>query len=225
MADVKGHVIPVYVVVDESSSMRSQLAELNEGMASLYEALRGEPMAAAKVRLTVLGFSDGVRVRLPLCDVREDVAMPQVSIGGKTSYRAVFQDLLIRIPDDIATLKNQRYLVHRPAVFVLSDGMPNADEDWRRPHAALVDKSATSGAPNIIAFGVGQADASAILAVATTPEFAFVAVRGTEVGEAIRRCFMTLVNSVVYTGQALSSPNPTLVVDKPEQFVLAIDLV
>src|SRR3954451_14104572 len=89
MADVKGHVIPVYVVVDESSSMRSRLAELNQGMASLYEALRGEPMAAAKVRLTVLGFSDGVHVRLPLCDVREHVAMPQVSIGGGTSYRAV----------------------------------------------------------------------------------------------------------------------------------------
>jgi len=50
MPDNRGHLLPVYVVADESYSMNPYATELNSGMASLYEVLRAEPMVAAKVR-------------------------------------------------------------------------------------------------------------------------------------------------------------------------------
>ena len=61
--DPKGNVLPVYVLADQSYSMADHAQELNHGLVSLCEALQAEPMIAAKVRLTILGFSDDVEVR------------------------------------------------------------------------------------------------------------------------------------------------------------------
>ena len=38
----RGHLLPVYVLADESDSMRPYAGQLNSGMLSLYEALRSE---------------------------------------------------------------------------------------------------------------------------------------------------------------------------------------
>jgi len=77
MADNKGILLPAYVMADESYSMKPNELALAEGMVSLHESLRSEPMIAAKVRLAVLGFSkdvavDGCRSRTsaPRCGCR-----------------------------------------------------------------------------------------------------------------------------------------------------------
>ena len=49
MADVRGQLLPIYMVADESASMEDSIDELNAGLASLHAALLAEPMAAAKV--------------------------------------------------------------------------------------------------------------------------------------------------------------------------------
>lgn len=225
MADVKGHLLPVYIVADESGSMGPHLAELNQGLASLHRALRGDPMVAAKVRLTVLGFSSKVAVRLPLADVRDLAQMPRIVVGGTTNFLAAFDDLHKRIPQDVKLLKGQGYEVHRPAVFFLTDGQPDLNQNWRASHARLIDRSATPGAPNIIACGVGAAHAPTIVDIATTNDFAFIAVRGADIGEAITEFFMQLTASVIRSGQSLGSSNPTLAFSRPDQFVMAIDVV
>jgi uncharacterized protein YegL len=222
--DNRGHLLPVYVLADESYSMSEHAGELNAGMVSLHEALRSEPMVAAKVRLSVLGFSDDVVVRMSLADLRSEERLPELQIRGGTNYQAAFQDLLTRIPKDIATLKASGYLVHRPAVFFLSDGQPNS-EGWLAPHGQLTDKSVTPAAPNIIACGVGQVEAGTILQVATSQEFAFVSVAGTDIGTSIAKFFIALTSSVVQSGRSLTSANPELVVEKPEGFTMAIDVV
>jgi uncharacterized protein YegL len=225
MPDNKGHLLPVYVVADESWSMKPYDGELNTGMASLYEILRSEPMVAAKVRLTVLGFSDRVNVRMPLADVRNGQELPQLHIQGGTNYHAVFQDLLQRIPRDIGTLKADGYLVHRPAVFFLSDGQPGSAK-WRNPHSRLTDRSVTPAAPNIIACGIGgEVKPETILQVATQRDFAFVSVRGADLGGAIAEFFIALTTSVVQSGRSLTSPNPELIVEKPDGFRMAIDVI
>ena len=127
MPDTKGHLLPVYVLADESASMTKYAEELNNGLISLYEALRSEPMIASKVRLSVLGFSDDVAVRMALADLRNQEGLPELKIRNITNYEAVFEDLLARIPQDIGTLKGGGYLVHRPAVFFLSDGQPSTE--------------------------------------------------------------------------------------------------
>jgi uncharacterized protein YegL len=222
--DNRGHLLPVYVLADESYSMNQYVGELNAGLVSLYEALRSEPMVAAKVRLSVLGFSDDVVVRIALADLRSEGMLPQVQIRNATNYQAVFEDLMTRIPQDITTLKASGYLVHRPVVFFLSDGQPSND-GWLNPHRQLTDKSMTPAAPNIIACGLGDVWAETILRVATRPDFAFVSVAGADIGTAIAEFFIALTSSVVQSGRSLTSSHPELVVEKPEGFSMAIDVV
>jgi uncharacterized protein YegL len=224
VADNRGHLLPVYVLADESGSMAAYAGELNAGLTSLYETLRSEPMIAAKVRLSVIGFSDNVAVRLALADLRATETMPQLQIRGSTNYEAAFEDLLTRIPADVATLKEGGYLVHRPAVFFLSDGQPN-NESWPDAHRRLTDRATTPAAPNIIACGVGQVKPDTILQVATQEDFAFVAVAGADIGTSIARFFVALTASVVQSGRSLSSAAPELVVEKPDGFHMAIDVV
>jgi uncharacterized protein YegL len=213
-------------MADESFSMKSNAGELNSGLISLHEALRSEPMVAAKVRLSVLGFSDTVAARMTLADLRSEPRLPQLQIrSGGTSYRAAFQDLLQRIPADISTLKNDGYLVHRPAVFFLSDGQPT-DGKWNSQHSRLTDRSITPAAPNIIAFGLGSdVKPATILQVATQAEYAFVSMQGVDIGAAIARFFMALTTSVIQSGRSLASANPQLIVDRPQGFTMAIDVV
>jgi uncharacterized protein YegL len=224
MPDNRGHLLPVYVLADESYSMAQYMGELSSGMVSLHEALRSEPMVAAKVRLSVIGFSDKVAVRMRLADLRAEEELPILHTGGGTNYHAVFKDLLTRIPQDIAALKTSGYLVHRPAVFFLSDGQPDSNK-WHKPHGKLTDKSVTSAAPNIIACGVGDVQAATILQVATQQDFAFVSIAGTDIGASIAKFFIALTSSVVQSGRSLTSSHPELVVEKPEGFTMAIDVV
>lgn len=225
MPEIRGQLLPVYVLADESGSMGSSMGELNDGLASLHESLLGEPMAAAKVRFSVLGFSDDVVVRSHLVDLRHAEGLPELVSRGRTNYTAVFNALLGQIPQDVATLKSQQYQIHRPAVFFLSDGQPSDGTQWHKPHRQLTDRAVTPAAPNIIACGIGDAEAQTVLNVATAPEFAFVAIRGVDVGQAIARFCTALTKSIVASGRSLGSQNPELVVDRPEGFHMAIDVI
>ncbi|MEU7581629.1 hypothetical protein AB0B50_28965 [Streptomyces sp. NPDC041068] len=221
----RGHLLPIYVLADESGSMMTHIDDLNDGLRSLHQALLGEPMAAAKVRFSVLGFSDDVVERVHLVDLRSADEFPLLSTRGMTSYAAAFEDLINRIPVEVKSLKAEGYLVHRPAVFLFSDGIPNSNEDWQGPHRRLTDHALTLGAPNIIACGFSNADAEIINQVATQPEFGFVADKGVDVGRAIAKFCTALTKSVIASGQSLGSAAPQLVVDKPEGFTVAIDVI
>ncbi|MEU8091641.1 vWA domain-containing protein [Micromonospora chalcea] len=225
MAEPRGNLLPIYVVIDESASMHSEIDELNAGLSSLHDALLGEPMAAAKVRFSIIGFSDTASVRLHLADLRRLSGMPRVVSRGATNYSAALTELADRIPTDIAELKAKGFAVHRPAVFFLSDGMPTDGAVWKTIHARLVDRAHTPAAPNIIAFGIGQADPEVILELATKEEFAFVSIAGADVGGAISKFTAALTASVVHSGRSLGSSAPELVVERPEGFRMAIDVV
>jgi uncharacterized protein YegL len=220
---MKGNVLPVYVLADESSSMRKHIAALNSGLAQLHEALLGEPMAAAKVRFSILGFADDVQTRMRLADLRRETRLPALSVRGQTDYSRAFGDLRRRIPADVRTLKGEGYRVHRPAVFVLTDGQPT-DDTWLVSHQALVDREVTPEAPNIIACGIGAARASTILELATRPEFAFVALAGVDIGAAIAQFCTALTRSIINSAPRSTQP-PRLVVQQPSGFSMAIDVV
>ncbi|MFS8201873.1 vWA domain-containing protein [Streptomyces sp. CWNU-52B] len=221
----RGHLLPIYVLADESGSMTSHIDDLNAGLRSLHQALLGEPMVAAKVRFSVLGFADDVIERVHLVDLRSAAEFPQLSTRGMTSYAAAFEDLITRIPVDVDSLKAEGYQVHRPAVFLLSDGLPNPYEDWQDPHRRLTDRAQTRVAPNIIACGISDADAEIISQVATQPEFGFVANEGVDVGPAIAKFCAALTTSVIASGRSLNSASPHLVVERPDNFTLAIDVI
>ena len=156
--------------------------------------------------------------------MRSIEVLPQFIIRGITSYGSAFRDLLSRIPRDVDQLKQDNYAVNRPVVFFLSDGQPT-DRDWRGPHRQLTDRESNRSAPNIISCGIGSARADTMVEVATRQEFAFVAVAGADIGRAISNFFQALTASLVSSGQAMASGQSTLILEKPNEFHLAIDEV
>ncbi|MGW4243820.1 vWA domain-containing protein [Nocardia sp. NPDC004722] len=223
MTEPKATVLPVYFVADESYSMSDDIDDLNSGLASLVDALQMASMAAAKVRFCVVGFSDTAVCHLDPTDLRHLDIMPRLSARGSTSFAAAFAALTDRIPTDIANLKADGYLVNRPAVFFLTDGAPNSGDPWQAEHARLTGFAAR---PNILAFGIGRANAEVIKQVATDPRYAFIAAAGTDTGLAISTFITALTQSVINSGQALASGHASLQIQKPENFLsLAVDTV
>jgi uncharacterized protein YegL len=225
MAEIRGHLLPVYVLVDESGSMKECVDELNAGLGSLHQALLREPMAAAKVRFSVLGFSDTAVTRLHLADLRRVDRLPAVAIRSKTYYGAAFAALLTMIPQDVDALKRDQYAVHRPAVFFLSDGQPTDTHRWQDAHRRLVDRASNPTAPNVIACGIGEAQPEVIRAVATDDKFAFVAISGATLGREIAKFFLALTQSMVVSGRSLGSGREELFVNPPQGFRMAIDVI
>lgn len=225
MGEPAGNVLPIYFVADESGSMSADIGELNHGLVSLLDALQGEAMAAAKVRFCVLGFADDARCYLEPSDLRDLESMPTLSARGSTSYAAAFRALCDRIPQDVSNLKSQGFMVNRPAVFMLTDGAPNSGDGWESPYSDLTGESFAQR-PNVLAFGIGNADASVIKQVATKDEYAFIAASGVDTGKAIAEFIKALTQSVISSGQALASGQAALPVEKPEGFIsLAVDTV
>lgn len=222
MVEPRGSILLVYFVADESGSMGRNIVELNEGLASLHDALQRESFAAAKVRFSVIGFSDTAFTYLDPADLRLLQGMPALTAQGMTSYAAAFDQLSYRISVDVPGLKAQGYTVHRPAVFFLTDGLPNGREDWRAARESLLAQAA---APNILAFGIGDADAATVAELATKPQYAFIAARGVDTGAAISEFVTSLTQSVISSGQALATGAPQLQFEKPEGFTLAVDVV
>jgi uncharacterized protein YegL len=224
MAGNSGNLLPVYMVADESFSMSDYISNLNDGLTQLHGALLGEPMAAAKVRFTILGFSDDVQLRLAMADLRSEDELPQLVARNRTAYGKVFEDLRARIPADVASLKGQGYTVHRPAVFFLSDGQPTDGDGWHKTRDELVDQNRTAAAPNIIACGIGDVKPQTMLDVATKEEYAFVST-GPDLGAEIAKFCAALTKSIVKSGRTIGSSDPELVVERPQNFKMAIDVV
>ncbi|OBI03589.1 hypothetical protein A5715_07310 [Mycolicibacter heraklionensis] len=218
----QGTILPVYFVADESGSMTPNIAELNEGLISLQDALQKESFAAAKVRFSVIGFSDNAHTYLEPADLRSLPAMPVLQPRGMTSYAAAFDQLTYRLSVDIPSLKSQGYAVNRPVVFFLTDGQPNAGDDWRAARSNLLAQHAR---PNILAFGIGDADAATVKEIATKDEFALIAARGKDTGSAITEFITSLTQSVISSGQALASGSGELQLEKPDGFSLAVDIL
>src|SRR3981189_321684 len=96
----RGSILLVYFVADESGSMGRNIGELNEGLVTLHDALQRESFAAAKVRFSVIGFSETAFTYLEPADLRRLQGMPPLTAQGLTSYASAFDQLAYRISVD-----------------------------------------------------------------------------------------------------------------------------
>jgi uncharacterized protein YegL len=222
--DTRARVLPVYFVADESQSMSAHIEVLNQGLRHLYDAFQRDTLAAAKVRFSVIGFSDTVIPHLSLAQLTdiEPEQLPVLRPIASTSYRAAFEDLLYRLPADVADLKGRGLQVHRPAVFFLTDGAPNPGDEWEAAYARL---AGIRESPNILAFGVEAADEATIARVASNPGWAFVAENGAETGHALVEFMQALTRSVVASARAVASGNLELEMERPAGFKVAAPLL
>src|SRR5208282_5876538 len=124
--------LPFYLLCDESGSMTgSPIDAINDSLPKLHHEIGSNPAVADKTRFCLIGFSDRAEILLSLSDLSTVTEMPELQANGGTSYAKAFDTLRETIDRDVAQLKSEGHEVYRPAIFFLSDGLPN--DDW---HAA-----------------------------------------------------------------------------------------
>jgi uncharacterized protein YegL len=190
------HVLPLYLVCDESLSMMDHVEALNEGLRELCGAVGADPAFAERVQLCFIGFSEAPELLLSLRRATE-VEVAEISVRveqAASNFGAVFTFLRETIMRDVRLLGSRNHRIHRPAVFFLSDGQPTDPVTWPAAFAALIDPSWTAS-PNIVAFGMGDADPAVIARIGTCR--AFVGRDGVSPGTALRALSRVLVESVV----------------------------
>ncbi|MGA2927906.1 MAG: VWA domain-containing protein [Solirubrobacteraceae bacterium] len=218
---VIGQVLPMYFVGDESHSMAgAPIAAVNQGLVDLRDEVAKHPLIGKKVRFGIITFADTAQTRLELSELNEELMLPTLSPRGRgTSYASALEALRHTIPADIALLKASGYQVHRPSVFMLSDGQPTEKEDkWRARLEELKDPSFKER-PNILAFGVGDADPSVIRQLASAPRYAFMMTDGVSTAGAISEFATSMLNSMVSSAERLDRGEQTVEFEKPEGFV------
>ena len=212
MTEPEGRVLPIYLVVDASGSMVDYFPTLQEGLASLREQMEESPAAAAAVRFSMILFGSKVETLMKIADFNEITSVPSFNNLGGTNFTIVFEELFRQIPLDVKILKAENYKVLRPAVFFLTDGYPNEGGDWNSAYNLLMSENNTRR-PNIISFGVGPADVDTVRAVASKPQYAFIAIEGANMGLALGEFMTALQRSVVSSGVNVSSGGGLLVAD------------
>ncbi|HEY1519451.1 MAG TPA: VWA domain-containing protein [Solirubrobacteraceae bacterium] len=218
---VIGQVLPMYFVGDESHSMAGDpIAAVNQGLIDLRDEVAKHPLIGKKVRFGIITFADSAQTRLELSELTEDLVLPTLAPRGRgTSYASALEALRHTIPADVALLKGNGYQVHRPSVFFLSDGLPTEKpEKWRARLEELKDPGFKER-PNILAFGVGEADPEVIGQLASTPRYGFMMTQGGSTAGAIAEFAASMLNSMVASAERLDRGEQTIEFEKPEGFV------
>jgi uncharacterized protein YegL len=164
------HVLPIYVVCDQSFSMMDHIDALNDSLLELYRAVGADPVAAERIRVCLIGFSESPKILLPLCRLSENTRISGLSGRAATNFGATFIFLRETIATDVEHLRSQSHQVCRPIVVFLSDGQPTDPAAWPAAHARLTDPS-WPARPEVIAFGLGDADPVTIGRIGTSRAF------------------------------------------------------
>jgi uncharacterized protein YegL len=192
-------VFPFYILCDASRSMKGdRIGSVNSGLPNIHQAIVSDPVISEKVRLGVISFSTEAQVDLSLSQLSNITAMPTLKAGGQTNYAKAFILAQQTIEQDIDALKSAGYSVLRPCVYFITDGRPG--DGWKTVRDQWVDRAHNKYAPNIICFGVADADEDTLKRLST--QFTFVANKGTSSANALNEVMRSITSSVVSTAQS-----------------------
>src|SRR3954452_795127 len=160
-------VLPCYLAVDTSDSMAGPaLDAVNVELGRLVDALHDDPRVSDGCRLAVVRFDADAHIVLPLSPVSGLDQAPRLSATRPaTNYECVFRLLRRQIGRDLDGLRMAGLRPLRPTVVVVTDGRPTRGY-WPPAHAALTDPG-WDGAPEVLAFGFGDAAELTIRRVGT----------------------------------------------------------
>lgn len=201
-------IFPWYIVCDESVSMSGDpIASVNDALPELHAEIASNPVISHKTRLSIIAFSDGATVELPLSNLADIESVPVLEVRGGTSFAAAFKLLRTQIESDMQMLQAAGQRAARPAVFFFTDGEPtDGPGEWERAHAALIDP-AFKWRPNIVSFAVGS-DANEATMKAIATKAALIAPPGVSPAKALAEFVGLLTKSMVMSVSAGAPPNP-----------------
>jgi uncharacterized protein YegL len=223
---VEGQVImPFYLLVDVSSSMRGDEQQLNTALAELVQAIVKDPVVDDLVMLSMITFNHAAETVVPLSSPSE-ISLPTVRASGGTRYAAAFEEFQNVFDRDKAVLRQRGIKVYRPCVFFLTDGEPGDLDSYLEAFRALFayDPEARTGNkafPYFVPFGFRDARADVIRSLAY-PDFGatkgrWFLISSNDVGDVLQTIADVLGRTVVSAGQSVSQGNPTLVPPVPAE--------
>lgn len=195
-------IFPVFLLIDVSASMAGGPIEaVNEALPALKTEMLSNPTVGEIARVAVLTFSDEGRIVVPLCDLA-NADIPEIMVEGGTNFAAGFRELRKAIDSGMASLPKGTP-VYRPVVFFMSDGEHVAREDWKAALDELRDKS-WKFAPEVVAFGFGDANREVIRRVASN--YSFLAKDQDPVVQ-VREIMNALIGSIRTTSTSFRDPS------------------
>ena len=171
----------------------SRIQAVNDGLPEIQAEILDDPIVEAKARVSVISFSTEAKLELPLTRLADVEVMPQLKAGGQTNYAKGIELARLQIDADVNQLISEGYRVLRPCVYFLTDGRPG--DSWKRIRDEWVDRTINPFAPNIVSFGVANADEETLKRMST--QFSFIAIDGVSPSAAMREVLHMLTVSIV----------------------------
>lgn len=129
-------VYPLYLVIDNSSSMNKEVEgqrridiarEIPLALLQLYEE---DNSLVSAVQVSVITFNTQARCVMELGEISKLRELPNFDAKSKTYFSVAFRELRERISADYERLSGER-LFMKPAVVMVTDGRPNDDAKER----------------------------------------------------------------------------------------------
>lgn len=175
-----------------------RIASVNAALPELHRTISVDPVVSEKCRLGVVSFNTDARTDLPLSNLAEVVRMPTLAAGGQTRYSAGLTHVMNVINADLGRLLEEGSRVLRPCVFFVSDGRPT--DAWKTRRDQMVNRSLNPFAPNIVTYGVADADVVNLKRLST--RFTLRMNETTDPGVALAEVFRSIASSVVASTRA-----------------------
>lgn len=125
--------LPVFVCVDVSESMAGNaITAMHDGMLSLLQALKKDPMVIEIGAMSIISFGSRAKVEVELASVL-DVGIPSLDLSSGTSLGEAFDLLTSEMNSKVTKTTREVRGDYRPIVFLITDGQPT--DNWRPGYA------------------------------------------------------------------------------------------
>jgi uncharacterized protein YegL len=220
---VSGQVImPFYLLVDVSYSMKSDEQELTSAISELISEISNDPVVDDLVMLSIITFNHAAQTIVPLGNPSE-LQLPPITTSGGTDYGKAFTEYHRAFLQDRDQLKNKGMKVYRPCVFFLTDGAPQ-DQDYLTTFQNLFaydsqSRTGNKAFPYFVPYGFRQAPETVIRSLAY-PNFGLTKGRwflssSTSARDALRALTDIIGRTVISSGMSVPTGNPQIVPPEP----------
>lgn len=129
--------LPLVLVLDRSGSMEGEpIRQLNEGLKTLAEAMKSDPITATKGRILTIAFGGDDDIEMGAWQDAIDYTPPELEASGRTPTGAAVAAALDAIESQKAELRAAGISYKRPIMMLMSDGVPT--DDWEDVAAICV---------------------------------------------------------------------------------------
>lgn len=113
--------LPVYLVIDISSSMRGEpILAVNNGIDTLFTSLRNDPYALETTYMSIITYGTEAKQIVPLTEVYK-LYKPEISAKGQSALGKALELLTECIKTEVNKTTPERKGDWKPLVFFLSD--------------------------------------------------------------------------------------------------------